>query len=56
MSANQQTGGETIDQYVTDLCSKAESREFGTYFESLICDRITCGVLSDKTQTALETS
>ena len=44
-----QLPGETIDHYVTDLRSKAESGEFGTLSESLICDPIICGVLSDDT-------
>ena len=48
-----QLPGETIDRYVTDLRSKAESCEFGTLSESLIRDRIICGVLSDDTRRRL---
>ena len=48
-----QQPGETIDQYVTDLRSKAKPCEFGTLTDSLIRDRIVCGVLSDQTRSRL---
>ena len=48
-----QQPGETIDQYATDLRKKAKSCEFGTLTESLITDRIVCGVLSDRTRSRL---
>ena len=51
--ARTQQPGETIDQYVTDLCSKAAQCEFGTLTDSLIRDRIVCGVLSDRTRSRL---
>jgi len=38
---NQQVG-ESIDQYVTDLKTKAQTCEFGTLKDSLIRDRIVC--------------
>ena len=46
---NQQMG-ETIDQYVTDLRTKARSCEFGELHDSLIRDRIICGIICDKTR------
>ena len=49
---NQQPG-ETIDQYVTDLRNKANTCEFGELTESLIKDRIVCGIASDKTRSRL---
>lgn len=48
----QQTG-ETIDAYVTDLKNKAALCEFGTLKESLIRDRIVCGVKSDEVRARL---
>ena len=42
--------GETIDQYVTDLRTKARSCEFGELRDSLIQDRIICGIIFDKTR------
>ena len=48
-----QQPGETIDQYVTDLRCKAKHCEFGTLTDSLIRDRIVCGVLSDRTRSRL---
>ena len=39
---------ETIDQYVTDLKIKASSCEFGKLCDSLIRDRIICGITCDK--------
>ena len=38
---------ETIDQYVTELRTKAKNCEFGDLTESLIRDRIICGVPDD---------
>ncbi len=49
---NQQPG-ETIDQYVTDLRSKAKTCEFGALTDSLIKDRLVGGVVSDKTRSCL---
>ena len=46
---NQQIG-ETIDQYVTDLKTKAKTCEFGTLTDSLIRDRIVCGIINDQTR------
>ena len=51
-SRTQQTG-ETIEQFVTDLRSKAKLCEFGSLTDSLICDRIVCIVLSDRIQSRL---
>ena len=45
--------GETIDQYVTELKTKATTCEFGTLKDSLIRDRIVCGKTSDKTRCRL---
>ena len=42
--------GETIDQYVTDLRTKARSCELGELRDSLIRDRIICGIICDKTR------
>lgn len=39
-----QQEGESIDYYVTDLKNKSKTCEFGTLEESLITDRIVCGV------------
>ncbi|XP_033731746.1 uncharacterized protein K02A2.6-like [Pecten maximus] len=39
-----QEKGETIDQYVTDLKNKSKSCEFGDLCDSLIKDRIVCGI------------
>lgn len=47
-TCNQEVG-ETIDQYVTKLKTKARSCEFGALKDSLIRDRIVCGIISDKT-------
>lgn len=44
---------ETIDHYVTDLKLKAKSCEFGTLTESLIKDRIVCGIIDDQTRSRL---
>ena len=46
---NQQIG-ETIDQYVTDLRNKANTCEYGNLTDSLIKDRLVCGITSDKPQ------
>lgn len=48
-TCNQEVG-ETIDQYVTKLKTKARSCEFGALKDSLIRDRIVCGIVSDKTR------
>ena len=39
--------GEPIDHFVTDLCTKAKTCEFGTLTDSLIRDCIIEGVLDD---------
>ena len=49
---NQQMG-EMIDQYVTNLKTKAKSCEFGTLTDSLIRDRIVCGIIDDHTRSRL---
>ena len=49
---NQQTG-ENIDAYVTDLKNKAKLCEFGDLQESLIRDRIVCGVKTDTVRARL---
>ena len=51
-SQNQQIG-ETIDQYVTDLKTKAKLCKFGTLTDSHIKDRIMCGIIDDHTQSRL---
>ena len=48
-----QQPGETIDQFVTDLRSKAKNCEFETLADGLICDRVVCGVLSGGTRSRL---
>ena len=48
-----QLPGKTIDQYITDLRSKARSCEFGTLTDSLIRDRIVCGIINNKTRSRL---
>ena len=45
-----QRDGETTDQYVTDLKTKAQTCEFGELKDSLIRDRIVCGICCDKTR------
>ena len=45
--------GETIDQYVTDLKTKVRSCEFGVLTDSLIKDRIVCGIIDDRTRSRL---
>ena len=42
-----QNEGETIDQYATELRSRAKSCAFGDLTESLIRDRIICGIPSN---------
>ncbi len=42
-----QKPGETIDQYVNELRTKAKSCEFGDLADSLITDRVICGIPSD---------
>ncbi len=49
---NQQPG-ETVDQYATILRKKVKTCEFGTLTESLIKDRLVCGVISDKTRPSI---
>lgn len=41
-----QNEGESIDTYVTDLKNKSKTCEFGNLEESLITDRIVCGIRS----------
>ena len=48
-----QRDGETTDQYVTDLKTKAQTCEFGELKDSLIRDRIVCGIRCDKTRSRL---
>ena len=45
--------GKTIDQYVTDLQTKAQTCEFTELKDSLIRDRIVCGITCDKTRSRL---
>ena len=49
---NQQPG-ETIDQYVTDLKTKAQTCEFAELKDGLIRDRIVCGITCDRTRARL---
>ena len=42
-----QKAGDSIDQYVTDLRTKAKTCEFGTLCESLIRDRVVCGIMNN---------
>ena len=48
-----QHDGKTIDQYVTDLKTKAQTCEFKELKDSLIRDRIVCGIRCDKTRSRL---
>ena len=48
-----QKAGQSIDQYVTDLRTKAKTCEFGTLCESLIRDRVVCGIMDDKLRARL---
>ena len=49
---NQQPG-ESINQYVTDLKTKAQTCEFAQLKDSLICDRIMCGITCNRTRARL---
>ena len=42
-----QNRNETIDQYVTDLRNKASTYDFGDLCDSLIKDRLICGVADE---------
>jgi hypothetical protein len=42
-----QQPGESFDQYVTDLCLKVKTCEYGTMADEMIKDRIVVGVQSD---------
>ena len=44
---------ETIDQYVTDLKLKSRTCEFGELRDSLIKDRVVCGICSDQVRERL---
>lgn len=44
---------ESIDAYVTDLKNKAEDCEFGELRESLVRDRIVCGIKDDQLRARL---
>lgn len=44
---------ETIDAYVTDLKNKAKDCEFGNLCDSLIKDRIVCGIRDDQVRARL---
>lgn len=48
-----QGASETIDSYVTDLRMKARSCEYGDLKDSLIRDRIVCGLKSDAVRSRL---
>ena len=48
-----QQAGENIDAYVTDLKNKASLCEFSTLKDSLIRDRIVCGIRSDEVRARL---
>ena len=45
--------GETIDQFVTDLCLKVRPCAYGTLTESMIRDQIVNGVKDEKLKTRL---
>ena len=49
-NTHSQRDGETTDQYVTDLKTKAQ---FGELKDSLIRDRIVCGIHCDKPRSRL---
>ena len=49
---NQQIG-ESIDQYITDLKTKAQTCEFENLRDSSIRYRIVCGIICDKTRARL---
>lgn len=44
---------ETIDAFVTDIKNKAKNCEFGTLSDSLIRDRIVCGIKDDSLRARL---
>ena len=48
-----QRSDESFDQYLTDLKTKAQSCEFNDLKDSLIRDRIVCGIICDKTRSRL---
>ena len=48
-----QNSNETIDQYCTELRDKAQSCEFGNLTDSLIQDRIICGMLDNSVRERL---
>lgn len=48
-----QQAGEMVDQYITDLKTKAKSCEFGSLTDSLIEDCIVCGIIDDRTRSRL---
>ena len=48
-----QNEGESIDAYVTDLRIKSKSCEFGDLADSLLRDRLVCGVKKDTVQSRL---
>lgn len=43
-----QVKSETVDAYVTDLKHKVKDCEFGHLTDSLIRDRIVCGITDDQ--------
>ena len=49
-NTHSQRDGETTDQYVTDVKTKAQTCEFGDLKDSLIRERIVCGIRCDKTR------
>ena len=44
---------QTVDQYVTDLRNKVKTCEFEALTDSLVKDRLVCGVISEKTRSRL---
>ena len=48
-----QSDAESVDQYITELRLLAKDRRFGELQEELICDRIICGVNSERPQARL---
>ena len=52
-NTHNQQPGETIDQYVTDLKTKAQTCEFAELKDGLIRDRIVCGITCDRTRARL---
>ena len=45
--------GETVSQYVAGLRRIAEHCEFGDYLESVLCDRLVCGIQDSRIQRRL---